>query len=87
MEALANVDDESPSGTALKGAISSAVTDRVATTCPTESGVDARAQRDSTAPAFMLTHAELIGAALNIVRMAPRPESEPIYLLPFYSAT
>ena len=40
--ALATV-DESPSGTALKGAISSAVANRLATTFPTGAGVDARA--------------------------------------------
>ena len=43
---LATVDDESPSGTALEGAISSAVADLLATTVCAEAGVDARAQRD-----------------------------------------
>ena len=42
---LATVDDESPSDTALKGAISSAVSDRLATTFPADVGVDARAAR------------------------------------------
>ena len=41
--AIATVDDESPSGTALKGAISSAMADLLATTFPAEAGVDARA--------------------------------------------
>ena len=43
--ALATVDDESPSGTARKGAFSSAVADHLATTIPAEAGVDARAAR------------------------------------------
>ena len=85
--ALATVYDESPSGTALKGAISSAVADRLATTFPAEAGVDARAQHDSTAPDFTQTHAEPIGAAPGIGTMAPHPEGKSIYLPPFYGAT
>ena len=41
--ALTTVHEESPSGTALKGAISSAVADCLTTTFPAEAGVDARA--------------------------------------------
>ena len=41
---LATVDDESPSGKALKGAISSAVADHLTTTFPAEAGVDGRAR-------------------------------------------
>ena len=85
--ALATVDNESLFGTALKGSISSAVADRLATTFPAEAGVDARTQRDSTAPEFTLTHAEPIGAASGIDTMAPHPECRPIYLPPFYRAT
>ena len=50
MTALATVDDESPSGTALKKASSSVVADRLAMTFLAEAGVDARALRNSTAP-------------------------------------
>ena len=85
--ALATVDDESPSGTALKGAIGSAVADRLVKTFPAEAGVDARAQRDSTAPDFTQTHAEPIGAAPGIGTMAPHPEGKAIYLPPCYGAT
>ena len=85
--ALATVDEQSPSGTALKGAISSAVANRLATTFPTGVGVDARAQRDSTAPDPTLTHAEPIGAAPGIGTTAPHPEAKSIYLPPFYGAT
>ena len=85
--ALATADDEYPSGTALKGAISSAVADRLATTFPAEAGVDARAQRDSTAPDLTQTHAEAISAAPGIGTMAPHLKGKSIYLPPFYSAT
>ena len=85
--ALATVDDESPSGTALKGASSSAVANRLPTALPAETGVDARAPRDSTAPDFAQTHAEPIGAAPGIVTMAPHPEGKSISLPPFYGAT
>ena len=84
---LATVDDESPSSTAVKRAISSAVADRLATTFPAEAGVDVRAQRHSTAPNFTQTHAEPIGATPRIGTMAPRPEGKSIYLPPFYGAT
>ena len=67
--------------------ITSAVPDRLATTFPSEAGVDSRAQRDSTALEVTLTHAELIGAAPGIGTMAPHSESKPIYLPPFYVAT
>ena len=85
--ALATVDDESPSGTALKGAISSAVANRLATTFPAEAGIDARAQRNSTAPDFTQMHAEPIGAAPGIGTMAPHTEGTSIYLAPFCGAT
>ena len=85
--ALATVDEESSSGTALKGAISSAVANRLATTFHTGAGVDARAQRDSSAPDSTLKHAEPIGAAPGIGTMAPHPEGKSIYLPPFYGAT
>ena len=75
--ALATVDEESPSGTAVKGAISSAVANRLGTTFPTGAGVDARAQRDSNAPDSTLTHAEPIGAAPGIGTMAPHPGVSP----------
>ena len=84
--ALTTVDEESPSGTALKGAISSAVANRLATTFPAEAGVDARAQRDSTPLEFTRKHAEPIGAAPGIVTMAPHPDCKSIYLPPFYGA-
>ena len=45
MTALATVDDETSSGRALKGAISSAVAESLATTFPAEAAVDARAAR------------------------------------------
>ena len=63
---LATEDDDSPSGTAIKEAISAAVAHCLATTFPTEAGVDERAQHDSTAPDFTPTHADQIG---------PRPGS------------
>ena len=85
--ALATVDDKSPSGTALKGAISSAVADRLPTAFLAEAGVDPRAQHDSTAPDFTQTQAELIGAAPEIGTMAPHSEGKSIYLPPFYGAT
>ena len=81
--ALATVDDESLSCTALKGAISSAVTDPLATTFPAEAGVDVCAQRYPTAPDFTQTHAEPIGTALRIGTMAPHPEGKSIYLPAF----
>ena len=84
--ALATVDEKSPSRTALRGTIISAVADRLATTFPAEAGVDGRAQRDSTAPDFTLTHAEPIGAAPQIGTMAPHPEGKNICLPPFYGA-
>ena len=87
LKVLATVEKESPSGTALKGAISSAVADRLATTLSAEAGVDACAQRNSTAPDFMQTHAEPIGAAPGIGTMAPHPEGKSIYIPPIYSAT
>ena len=65
MTTLTTLDEESPSGTALKGSISSAVANRLATTFPAEAGVDASAQRDSTALEFMQTHTEPIGAAMD----------------------
>ena len=86
LTALATVDDESPSGAALKGAISSAVANRLTTTFPAEAGVDERAQRDSTAPAVTQTHAEPIGAVPGIGTMACHPEGRPIYLRPLYGA-
>ena len=85
--ALATVDEESPSGTALEGAISSTVANRLATTFPADAGVDARAQRDSTALEFTKTQAEPIRAAPGISTMAPHPEGKSIYLPPFYGAT
>ena len=69
--AFATVDEESPSGMAAKGAVSSAVADRLATTFHAKTGVDARVQRDSTALEFTKTHAELIGAAPGIGTLAP----------------
>ena len=87
LTALATVDEESPSGTALKGAISSTVTDRLATTFPAEAGVDARAHRDSTAPDFTQTQAKPIGAAPGIGTMAPHPDGKSIYLPPVYGPT
>ena len=60
---------------------------RLATTFPTGAGVDARAQRDLTAPDSTLTHAEPIGAAPGIGTMAPHPEGKSIYLPPFCGAT
>ena len=42
---LATADEEFPSGTALNGAISSAVADRLDTTFPAGAGVDTRAAR------------------------------------------
>ena len=76
--ALSTVDEESPSGTALKGAISSAVANRLATNFPAEAGVDARAPRDSTALEFTQTHAEPIGAAPGIGTRAPHSERKSI---------
>ena len=87
MTALATMDYESPSGTALKGAISSAVADRLVTTFPAQAGVDKRAQRDSTAPDFPQTHADPIGAALGNSTMGPHPEDKSIYFPPIYGAT
>ena len=84
--ALATVDDESLSGTALKGAISSAVANRLATNFPAEAEVDARAQRDSTASDFTQTNAEPIGVAPGISKMAPHPEGKSIYLPTLYGA-
>ena len=60
---------------------------RLATNLPAEAGVDTRAQRDSTAPDFTLTHADPIGAAPGIGTVAPHPEGKSIYLPPFYGAT
>ena len=87
--ALATVNDDPPSGTALKGAISSTVADRLATTFPAEAGADAHAhaQRDSTTRQISHTHSEPIGAAPGIGTMDPHPEDEAIYLPPFYGAT
>ena len=87
MTALSTVDDEPPSGTPLKEAIRSAVAGRLATTFLAEAGVDARAQRASTAPDFTQTHAEPIGAAPGIGTIAPHPEGKSIYLPPLYGAT
>ena len=84
---LATVHEESPSGTALKGAISSAAANRLATPLPTGAGVNARAQRTSTAPDSTLMHAEPIGTAPGIGTMAPHPEGKSICLPPFYGAT
>ena len=85
--ALATVDEESPSGTALKGAISSAVANRLAVTFPIGAGVDTRAQRDSTALDSTLTHTKPIADAPGIGTMAPHPEGKSIYLPPFEGAT
>ena len=85
--ALAIEDEESHSGTALKGAISSAVADRLATTFPAEAGVDAPALRDSTASFSSFTRAETICAVLEIGTMPAHPDGKPIYLPPFYGAT
>ena len=85
--ALATVDDESSSGRALKGAISSAVADRLATTFPAETGVDASAQRDSTAPEFTQTHAGPIGAAPGMGTMDLHSQGKSIYLPPISGPT
>ena len=85
--ALATTGDASPTGTALKGAISSAVADRLATTFPTDAGVSAPTLRDSTAPDPTFVHADPIGAAPGFGNMAPHPEGKPIYLPAFHGAT
>ena len=84
---LTTVDEPSPSGTALKGAISSAVAHPLATTFTAEAVVDAGAQRDSPALEFTQTHAEPIGAAPGIGTRAPHPECKSIFLPPCHGAT
>ena len=80
MAALATEGGASPSGTALKETISSAVADRLATKFPTEAGIDEPTPRDSTAPVATFKQAESISAVPRIGIMAPHREDKPIYL-------
>ena len=79
--------DASPTGTALKGAISSAVADRLATTFPTDTGEDAHATRAFTASVPTFTIADPIGAAPGSGNLAPHPEGKAIYLPTFDGVT
>ena len=87
--ALAVEEDESPTALALKGAISSAVAIRLATTFTTETGgaVPPPAPRNEPVPDSIFNIADPIGAVPGIERMDPHPEGRAIYLPIVHGAT
>ena len=86
---LAAEEDESPTALALKGAISSAVSIRLATIFTTETGgtVPPPASRCETGPDSSNNIADPISAVSWIYMMDPHPEVEAIYLPTVQGAT
>ena len=89
MAALAAEEDESPTASALKGAISSAVAILLATTFTTEPGgaVPPPAPRREPVPDSSFNIADPIGAVPGMDRMDPHPEGRAIYLPTVHGAT